>query len=62
MRNYVNLRTQSEYGKIRTGKNSVFGHFSRGVNPAEKNCVKDEVNNVIVDSYSYQNVTGFKVG
>ena len=25
----VNLRTQSECGKIRTRKNSVFGHFSR---------------------------------
>ena len=24
----VNLRIQSEYRKIRTGKNSVFGHFS----------------------------------
>ena len=27
----VNLRIQSEYGKIRTRKNSVFGHFSRSV-------------------------------
>ena len=25
----VNLRIQSEYRKIRTKKNSVFGHFSR---------------------------------
>ena len=25
----VNLHTQSKYGKIRTRKNSVFGHFSR---------------------------------
>ena len=25
----LNLRIQSEYGKIRTRKNSVFGHFSR---------------------------------
>ena len=25
----MSLRIQSEYGKIRTGKNSVFGHFSR---------------------------------
>ena len=25
----VNLRVQSEYGKIRTRKNSIFGHFSR---------------------------------
>ena len=25
----VNLRIQPEYGKIRTRKNSVFGHFSR---------------------------------
>ena len=24
----VNLRIHSEYGKIRTRKNSVFGHFS----------------------------------
>ena len=28
---FVNLRIQSEYGKIRTRKNSVFGHFSRSV-------------------------------
>ena len=27
----VSLRIQSECGKIRTGKNSVFGHFSRTV-------------------------------
>ena len=27
----VNLRIQPEYGKIRTRKNSVFGHFSRSV-------------------------------
>ena len=27
----VNLRIQSKYGKIRTRKNSVFGHFSRSV-------------------------------
>ena len=27
----VNLRIQSEYRKIRTRKNSVFGHFSRSV-------------------------------
>ena len=25
----VNLSVQSKYGKIRNGKNSVFGHFSR---------------------------------
>ena len=25
----VSLRIQSEYGKIRTRKNPVFGHFSR---------------------------------
>ena len=25
----INLRIQSEYSKIRTRKNSVFGHFSR---------------------------------
>ena len=25
----VNFRIQTEYGKIRTRKNSVFGHFSR---------------------------------
>ena len=28
-RNFVTLRIQSKYGKIRTRKNSVFGHFSR---------------------------------
>ena len=28
---FVNLRIQSEYGKIRTKKNSAFGHFSRSV-------------------------------
>ena len=27
----VNLGIQSEYRKIRTGKSSVFGHFSRSV-------------------------------
>ena len=27
----VNLRIQSEYKKIRTRNNSVFGHFSRSV-------------------------------
>ena len=27
----INLRIQSKYGKIRTRKNSVFGHFSRSV-------------------------------
>ena len=26
----VNIRIQSEYRKIRTRRNSVFGHFSRG--------------------------------
>ena len=30
---FVNLRIQSEYGKIRTKKNSVFKHFSHGVCP-----------------------------
>ena len=29
----VNLRVQSKYKKIRTRKSSVFGHFSRTVNP-----------------------------
>ena len=29
-RNGVSLRIQSEYGKIRTRKNSVLGHISRG--------------------------------
>ena len=28
----VNLRIQSEYGKIRAKKNSVFGHFSLNKN------------------------------
>ena len=28
----VNLSIPSKYGKIRTRKNSVFGHFSRSVN------------------------------
>ena len=27
---FVNLRIQSEYRKIQTRKNSVFGYFSRG--------------------------------
>ena len=27
----VNLRIQSQYGKIRTRKNPVFGHFSRSI-------------------------------
>ena len=32
----VNLRIQSEYRKIRTRNNSVFGHFSRRmVNPED---------------------------
>ena len=31
----VNLRIQSEYRKIRTRNNSVFGHFSRsGMHPS----------------------------
>ena len=29
MQNTLSLRIQSEYEKIRTRKNSVFGHFSR---------------------------------
>ena len=57
----VFFRIQTEYGKIRTRKGSVFGHFSRSVNPEEKSWVKDGLNNIIVDSYSYQNLTGFKV-
>ena len=32
----VNLHIQSEYRKIRTRKNSVFGHFSRSVQIATK--------------------------
>ena len=35
----ANLRIQSEYRKIRTRKNSVFGHFSRGV----ANCRSPEI-------------------
>ena len=31
-------RIQSEYGKIRTGKNSVFGHFSRSVKLSSLYC------------------------
>ena len=27
----VNIRIQSEYRKIRTRKNSIFGHFTRSV-------------------------------
>ena len=27
----VSFRIQSKYGKVRTTKNSVFGHFSRSV-------------------------------
>ena len=30
-RYFVSLRIQSEWGKIRTRENSVFGHFSRSV-------------------------------
>ena len=33
--NGVNLRIQSEYRKIWTRKNSVFGHFSRSVSMAD---------------------------
>ena len=33
----VNLLIQSEYRKIRTRKNSVFGHFSRSGNISKKN-------------------------
>ena len=33
----LNLRIQSEYKKIRTRKNSVFGHFSRNV-PIFRDC------------------------
>ena len=31
----VFLRIQSEYGKIRTRKNSVFGHFSLSISDGE---------------------------
>ena len=34
----VNLRIQSEYGKIRTRKNSVFGHFSRSARIIRYSC------------------------
>ena len=30
-RHGVSFRIQSKYGKVRTRKNSVFGHFSRSV-------------------------------
>ena len=36
----VNLRIQSEYGKIRTTKNSVFGHYSHS-----------EIKNMIMTTY-----------
>ena len=36
----INLRIQSEYRKIRTRKNSVFGHFSRSV----KSSIRENVN------------------
>ena len=32
----VSLRIQFEYGKIGTGKNSIFGHFSHSVSIKEK--------------------------
>ena len=32
----VSLHIQCEYGKMRTGKNSVFGHFSRSVESIER--------------------------
>ena len=33
---YLSLRIQSECGKVRTRKNSVFGHFSRSVSNGSK--------------------------
>ena len=36
----VNLRIQSEYRKIRTRKNSLFGHFSRRVSMKESLRIK----------------------
>ena len=32
---WVSLRIKSEYGKIRTRRNSVFGHFSHSENPVQ---------------------------
>ena len=43
-RYFVSLRIQSKCGKIRTGKNSAFGYFSRSsYRPASK-CVKIKTN------------------
>ena len=35
----VNFRIQSEYGKIRNGKNSVFGHFSHSALKTKRLCI-----------------------
>ena len=46
---FVNLRIQSGNGKIRTRKNSVFGHFTRSDNDTKSNpCFTfSSVNNII---------------
>ena len=37
----VSLRIQSEYGKIRTRKNSVFGHFSHSATDRNVSSILD---------------------
>ena len=59
----VNLRIQSEYRKIRTRNNSVFGHFSRskGSWKTFKNNVKDEIKQKTVFNESFSLLVTLKI-
>ena len=58
----VNLCIQSEYRKIRTRKNSVFGHFSRSVQTAatiQQNDIPRKIlkeNSAVVAIYFHENI------
>ena len=52
---YGNLRIQSEYRKIRTRNNSVFGHFSRSAGNASKN-VLNETRQIIYFLYNAKGI------
>ena len=57
----VNLRIQSEYKKIRTRKNSVFGHFSRSANVGLFVIIVNDGKLLIIFAKSSRYLTGFLI-
>ena len=57
----VNLRVQSKYKKIRTRKSSVFGHFSRTVNPFVRQALINPFHSTGLFLHPHENIRKPKV-